>query len=40
LVAVKANRVATKVRCETALVGWETPPDGWVKLNKDGSCKV
>ncbi|MCI05125.1 ribonuclease H protein [Trifolium medium] len=24
---------------KVVLIGWKLPPDGWVKLNTDGSCR-
>jgi len=26
-------------RKETIYVGWDKPPEGWIKLNSDGACK-
>jgi len=24
---------------ETIYIGWKRPPNGWMKLNNDGTCK-
>jgi hypothetical protein len=26
-------------RNETIYIGWNKPPEGWIKLNNDGACK-
>jgi ribonuclease HI len=37
--ADKVSRVVTSSHREMVFVGWKPPPNGWVKLNSDGSCK-
>jgi hypothetical protein len=37
--ADKVSRVVTSPHREMVFVGWKPPPNSWVKLNSDGSCK-
>ncbi|MCI08269.1 putative non-LTR retroelement reverse transcriptase [Trifolium medium] len=36
---MNVNRIIVESQRGLVLIGWKPPPNGWVKLNSDGSCK-
>ncbi|MCI07370.1 ribonuclease H protein, partial [Trifolium medium] len=38
-IAFQASRIIGEVHCEPAYISWKPPPQGWVKMNSDGSWR-